>query len=510
MSAEISILSGARQGERVVLDSTNFRVGTNTDCAVVFDPRLDQGAANRSASFRLMEDGWYIVHNTGAILVNHQAVTGPTRLRSGDVVRMSESGPDFSFKIVADATPERTKSAVYPPKSKLPVLGHQEPPVLFSDAVPKQDMDDVAASAASQSTVKPVISSLAEEDIARPVDKPYVKQNVAQPGTKERYLLYAACGLVVLAVLFVLLRGPSPAVTVIVHPQSNKEEGNANAKVDDNKKDNNKNTLPEPLPPPQQMPEERIAAQLKDAVYLIQAEKAGKFWPIATCSAIGKNTLLTSAREASIMDKWQKDPEKGFKIWVVNPEKGVKMAVKEIYVSADFMALADQPIDWIFYNFALLTVGEELPKLVPLASAEEIAKIKEGLPVFCCGFAHESEKITEFDSFQPQLVRSKIFNIIDPPNSPAHPRLLSIKGKIFKCAFGSPVVNDQGKIVAVYAEEMQPQKDAGENAVIKEIEMFYAPVVNVESINAGLKREYEKKWVLPAVSKSEAEPKDNK
>ncbi len=110
MAVEILILSGVRQGERVVLDATNFRVGTNPDCAVFFDPLLDTTTANRSASFRLMEDGWYIVHTTGTILINHRAVTGPTRIRSGDVVRMSESGPDFSFRIVAGTAFQGTKS----------------------------------------------------------------------------------------------------------------------------------------------------------------------------------------------------------------------------------------------------------------------------------------------------------------------------------------------------------------------------------------------------------------
>ncbi|HEY4760509.1 MAG TPA: FHA domain-containing protein, partial [Thermoguttaceae bacterium] len=109
MAVEILILSGVRQGERVVLDATNFRAGSSPDCAVFFDPLQDTSTANRSASFRLMEDGWYMVHTTGTILINQRTVSGPTRIRSGDVVRMSECGPDFSFCIVASTASTGTK-----------------------------------------------------------------------------------------------------------------------------------------------------------------------------------------------------------------------------------------------------------------------------------------------------------------------------------------------------------------------------------------------------------------
>ena len=40
--------------------------------------------------------------------------------------------------------------------------------------------------------------------------------------------------------------------------------------------------------PPEPSTEERIAAQIKEAVFLVEVEKAGSLWPVATCSESGR------------------------------------------------------------------------------------------------------------------------------------------------------------------------------------------------------------------------------
>ncbi|MBN1910834.1 MAG: hypothetical protein JW818_13900 [Pirellulales bacterium] len=105
MRVDIQILSGARQGEHVVLDVDRFRVGDQRDCEVRFDPARDAAARGHAATIQRDDDGWRIRNTgTGDVLVNHEPVFGNTRLRSGDVVRMSENGPDFSFTIGASET----------------------------------------------------------------------------------------------------------------------------------------------------------------------------------------------------------------------------------------------------------------------------------------------------------------------------------------------------------------------------------------------------------------------
>jgi hypothetical protein len=105
MAVEIRILSGARQGERLLLEGRELRVGCDRNCEVLFDVARDPAISGRSAVIHLSDDGWYLHATGGQVWVNQQPVARSTRLRSGDIVRMSESGPDFSFGIVAAAAP---------------------------------------------------------------------------------------------------------------------------------------------------------------------------------------------------------------------------------------------------------------------------------------------------------------------------------------------------------------------------------------------------------------------
>ena len=85
MSAEIFILSGIRAGERIVLDTTEFRVGSEANCEIFFDPRQDSAAKGRTALFRLLDDGWYVsCTGSGELLINQTVVSGisgRTRIR---------------------------------------------------------------------------------------------------------------------------------------------------------------------------------------------------------------------------------------------------------------------------------------------------------------------------------------------------------------------------------------------------------------------------------------------
>jgi hypothetical protein len=512
MAVDILILSGVRQGEQIVLDTTNFRVGTSPDCAVFFDPQLDPGAANRSASFCLMEDGWFIVHAMGEILVNHRAVAGPTRIRAGDVVRMSETGPDFSFNMSASAGPARAISFGQDvPKSftgaiTSPVATADGPPALVPVYPRPSDRATVPAHAA-----------------ATPIS---AEQNAAKVGINKRLILWVTGGVAVCAVLIIFIRGLGTTtvnVTITAPTTTPFERTGENAKSPDNQSIKDKDASASPItpptvlhegasnstgepskssPPPATSTDEQIAAQLKEAVFLLEVEKSGRFWPIASCCAIGKNTLLTSAREAALLYQERNDPELEWKIWVTNPEnKEVKMAVRDIYVNTAYAAMDDKPTDWIYYDFALITVAEELPKIIELASRDELAELEAGMPVYCYGFANEREKITKFDRFQPELARIKIWEISASPNLPLHPRLLQIKGKIFNGAFGSPIVNHNAKIVALYGEAMQP-KDMDK--------IHLTPVIYPEMINLGLKQKDGKTWVSPELHKTSPDRKDGK
>ena len=121
MPTAIRIVSGSRRGEEICLDAQEFCVGDTPQCEVYFDPRRDTAAKGRSARFRLQGDGWYMRPDSpDRLVLNHAPVEGETRIRSGDVVRMSESGPDFVFSVTSrplEVPKEKSRSEADPRQS---------------------------------------------------------------------------------------------------------------------------------------------------------------------------------------------------------------------------------------------------------------------------------------------------------------------------------------------------------------------------------------------------------
>ncbi len=128
MAVGITILSGARQAERLEFDLPEFRAGDKRACEVFFDPMRDRAARGCLTLFRLDNEGWSVKNLGGAqLLVNDRPVQASARLRSGDVLRLSPAGPDFLFHLlprlsapVACGQSERDSTAPDPPAARKP------------------------------------------------------------------------------------------------------------------------------------------------------------------------------------------------------------------------------------------------------------------------------------------------------------------------------------------------------------------------------------------------------
>ncbi len=109
MKIEILILSGDRQGEVLELQVDQFRVGSNRDDDVYFNPKSDPGAEGRSLMIWSDHHGWFL-NNSGkeAIWVNQKKVTDHLRIRSGDLIRLSEQGPDLVFTLQSSTPDDAT------------------------------------------------------------------------------------------------------------------------------------------------------------------------------------------------------------------------------------------------------------------------------------------------------------------------------------------------------------------------------------------------------------------
>ena len=103
--SRIHILSGSLQGQCLRFDGDRILVGDDAAADLRFDPDREAGARGKNAVLTLDdEEGWRISNEGGGVwLVNQTAVekSKSLRLRSEDLVRVSESGPDFFFRLVS-------------------------------------------------------------------------------------------------------------------------------------------------------------------------------------------------------------------------------------------------------------------------------------------------------------------------------------------------------------------------------------------------------------------------
>ena len=375
MAVEILILSGARQGARLVLDGKQLRVGTEPGCEVFFDPQHDPSVKDRAALLQLEDDGWHIRSTgTGDLMVNQRTVAGSRPLRSGDVVRLSAIGPDFCFRLMASGAEMPKKSLDFPgvpagsPLAVLPqaeakplkVIGASPTAALASSPAP------VAPIAASHWTkwVSAGLGACAVAAVLWRVLQPPPSASLATqlyvrmfpPGAKVFLggeLLGTSNG------LFVVPTGPA-GITVDLdgHNRETRQIEIQPEQITRVEIQLQKQPIPpEPattvvpatlvvtpstvVTPPPPPPSESPLVQLCDAVFLLEVEKAGRFWPFATCVAVGRETLLTSAREAMQLAAWREN--EGFKLWAVNLALGIKKEIHEIRLHGIFATLAEKP-----------------------------------------------------------------------------------------------------------------------------------------------------------------------
>jgi hypothetical protein len=100
----------------------DFLIGDQPTCDVFFDPAADPHAAGGCVRVYCAEEGWRAQRLAGnTLLVNHELLEAEISLRSGDVIRLSESGPDLCFVIALPASPPAASNDVpIPPQDMLP------------------------------------------------------------------------------------------------------------------------------------------------------------------------------------------------------------------------------------------------------------------------------------------------------------------------------------------------------------------------------------------------------
>ena len=480
MAVGINILSGSRGGEELGLDQPEFRAGDNPTYEIFFDPERDPGAKGRKALFRLGDDGWYLKNvGAGPLLVNGRQVEAGVRLRSGDVVRLSATGPEFSFKLLSQwpvgiqrlgctvkpapqqvsPAPAQTEShdrdaasSRHGRKWSMPTaVGLGTLAVLFAIYLLVRQP---AASTDTMSSVRPVGVNT-ETSRSRTVAS---KSNAAPPSSGN-------------------MVPPGVAKTAPPGPAA--------------KTDTRANEIANPKSPPTATMQDAA----RDAILLLLVEEpsSASAWPFGTATVIADRTLLTSATVATGLAGFR---ERGWKLWAINQRLGLKVPITGLRVHAGFVRAQGDPEKQIYVDLAILSVDEALPKQLGLASADELGEIDRGLPIICDGYLYENEPIDRFQTLVPEPRAGKIFVITSLPPLPGGPRLMHIRAELPGKMYGAPIVNESGHVLGVFAETAAPtpeQQDA-------DLHLHYAPVADAAQIDHWTKDHDEQWWVPPIVT----------
>lgn len=204
-----------------------------------------------------------------------------------------------------------------------------------------------------------------------------------------------------------------------------------------------------------------MAKKLAPAVCLLVAvnPKNGTAFPYGCACAIRSDALLTSAALATELEKRRRS---GWQIQAKWVEHGKTLDVSKILVHSLFVDKTGTPEEQIYWDLAVLTVDGNMRDAAPLAGGD-LSELEQGVPLGCLAIAHTADPITRFDTPMVELTRVKLTSQIphmtpDGAVQPGAPDLLYLNGSLPGRIHGSPIVNEAGKIVGVYAEKAEAKE----------------------------------------------------
>jgi protease PrsW len=140
MKLRLSVQSGSLSGQDRELQSGSLLLGRGADCALQFNPAVDNMVSTRHATIQVEPDGFHVVDNnsTNGTFLNGQRVAGKARLNNGDVVELGVGGPRIAMSIAAPepvvAPPAPVQAA---PKPMTAPVGSAFAPAMSSGAAPQ-------------------------------------------------------------------------------------------------------------------------------------------------------------------------------------------------------------------------------------------------------------------------------------------------------------------------------------------------------------------------------------
>ncbi|MDB4533217.1 FHA domain-containing protein, partial [bacterium] len=105
MAVTLTVLSGSMQGHVLETNKNVIRVGADNASELPFDVVSDPEIEGQQVRFELLDDRWRLFNaSTQPLFVNQDLVRDATGVRSGDLIRLSQDGPDVLFELNQNAS----------------------------------------------------------------------------------------------------------------------------------------------------------------------------------------------------------------------------------------------------------------------------------------------------------------------------------------------------------------------------------------------------------------------
>lgn len=108
MAIRLTVLSGSLQSHVFESEKDSFTIGESVECDLTFDMMTDPEIQGQQIRIARCDGRWHI-HNKSVqpVFLNQSLIRDSTGLRSGDLIRLSQDGPDVLFEIAAVTPPLR-------------------------------------------------------------------------------------------------------------------------------------------------------------------------------------------------------------------------------------------------------------------------------------------------------------------------------------------------------------------------------------------------------------------
>jgi S1-C subfamily serine protease len=198
---------------------------------------------------------------------------------------------------------------------------------------------------------------------------------------------------------------------------------------------------------------ESIAAENHDAVFLLAASLGQREAPFCTGFAIRKNLLATNAHCVRAAEQLV---QRGATLSaILNGDGRRRFPVARM---VRHPAYRDKQLG---SDVGLMQVRGDLPRLVTLADAAALRRVRQGSPMYTIGFPGSLAKPSQPDATLTQGIISRVMTFEKTPGRFEDTRLLQHTAYISQGTSGSPIFDANGKVIGVNAGGFTTRQPVG-------------------------------------------------